>query len=111
MAYAHLTIVGNVGRDPELKTTQSGRKVATIAVGVTCGYGENAQTSWIDVNCWERMAETACNYLKKGSKVLFSGDFSERHYTTRDGREGSRVTLDARAMDLLDSKPKEDLPY
>ncbi|MBQ6520164.1 MAG: single-stranded DNA-binding protein [Anaerolineaceae bacterium] len=76
--YAKLTIIGNVGRDPVVRTTQSGQPVASFSVAATRTYkaanGEKrTETTWFDISAWGARSEYVAKYIKKGSKVLVEG--------------------------------------
>ena len=76
--YSTLIIVGNVGRDPEMRYTPAGKAVTSFSVATNRGYtnaqGEKVQeTTWFRVSAWEKQAENCNMYLKKGSKVLVEG--------------------------------------
>ncbi len=102
-------IIGNLGRDPELRFTPNGRAVAnfTVAVG---RIGRDAQgerteeTEWFRVVAWERLAETCNEFLKKGMKVYVEGRLQTRKYTDREGQERTSVEIVANDMVMLDSR-------
>jgi len=76
--YSTIIIVGNVGRDPEMRYTPAGKAVTSFSVATNRGYTNAAgelvkETTWFRVSAWERQAETCNQYLKKGSKVLVEG--------------------------------------
>lgn len=76
--YQRLIIVGNVGRDPEMRYTPSGQAVCNFSVATThqytTGSGEKVkETSWFKVSTWGKQAEVCNQYVKKGSKVLIEG--------------------------------------
>ena len=75
-----ITLAGNLGRDAEHKTTQSGTELCTFSVGVSTGYGENKATTWVDVTKWGKGAEGLARILRKGSKVAVSGELSTREH-------------------------------
>lgn len=76
--YHTLIIVGNVGRDPEMRYTPSGQAVTSFSVAANRQYpggnGEQVkETIWFRVSVWGKMAETCNKYIRKGSKVLVEG--------------------------------------
>ena len=76
-----LILVGNLGRDPEMRYTPSGQTVTNMSVAsnrtYTNGAGEKVtETIWFRVAAWGKLAETCNNYLKKGAKVLVEGRLS-----------------------------------
>ena len=90
-----IIIVGNVGRDPEMRYTPSGQAVTSFSVATSRNYKSQGQTVketiWFRVTCWGRQAEVASNYVKKGQKVLVEGRLvadasgNPRTYTRSDG--------------------------
>ena len=71
--YHTIIIVGNLGRDPEMRYTPAGKAVTSFSVAVSDGFGESKKTIWFRVSAWEKQAETCNQYLKKGSRVLIEG--------------------------------------
>lgn len=105
-------IIGNLGRDPELRYTPSGKAVAnfTVAVG-RIGRDPNGdrteETEWFRVVTWDRLAETCNEYLKKGMKVYIEGRLQSRKYTDKDGAERTSVEVVANEMIMLDSRGQQ----
>ena len=105
-------IIGNLGRDPELRFTPNGKAVAnfTVAVG---RIGRDAQgerteeTEWFRVVAWERLAETCNEFLKKGMKVYVEGRLQSRKYNDKDGVERTSVEIVASEMLMLDSRGQQ----
>ena len=87
----NMTILkGNAGQDPELRTTQSGIKVATYSLAV---YRPNPKdktkplTDWFNVVAWGEQAELVLANIKKGTKVMATGRFQTRNYDDKDGKK------------------------
>jgi single-strand DNA-binding protein len=104
-----IMIIGNLGRDPEMRYTPAGKAVAnfTVAVGriTRDPSGERAEeTEWFRVVAWDRLAETCQEYLKKGAKVYIEGRLQTRKYTDREGVERTSVEVVANEMMMLDSR-------
>ena len=103
-----IVIIGNVGRDPELRMTPNGKPVCefSVAVNRVTGKAEDRQeqTDWYRVSCWSTLAERAQQYIQKGRLVYIEGRFTPRTYTDREGKE--RLSLDISASDfqLLDAR-------
>ena len=77
---ATVTIIGNLGKDVELKDI-NGKTVASFSVADKSGYGENKQTNWYSVSIWDGLAKTGfVDYLKKGQQVMVTGELSTREY-------------------------------
>ena len=83
-------ILGNLGRDPVIRATKTGRSVASFSVAVSRTYttpqGEQRElTDWINVVAWGPLAEAVGNQLKKGTRVFVEGRISSRSYDAKDG--------------------------
>jgi single-strand DNA-binding protein len=102
--YQQLTLIGNLGNDPEMRYTPSGVAVTSFSLAVSRSWtGKDGQrqekTIWFRVNAWDKMAETASQYLTKGRQVFVVGELEEpRTFTDRDGN--TRVSLDVRALTI-----------
>ncbi len=89
--FQQITLVGNLGRDPEMRYTPSGVPVANFSVATSKRFqGQDGQwqekTIWFRVTAWRKNAENVSQYLTKGSKVLIVGEIEEpRTYVDRDG--------------------------
>jgi single-strand DNA-binding protein len=101
-----ITVVGNMTREPELRFTQSGRAVATVALAVSRRYQVNnewqEETSFLDVIAWGTLAENVCSSLVKGARVIAQGRLAQRSYETADGtkRYVYEIVADALGPDL-----------
>lgn len=96
--YAHLTIIGHVGKDPESKDSKAG-PMAKFSVGVTPR--RDAETQWFSVTAWGKTAEVVMKYVKKGGAVLVAGDLQVRSYQAKDGQTKQSVDVNAREVVLL----------
>jgi len=84
--FAHITIVGHAGNDPEEKFTQSGKAFVTFNVAVTTGWGDRKTTTWYRVTVWrEKLGDLVHERVRKGHAVLVSGGFSIRTWEKKDG--------------------------
>jgi single-strand DNA-binding protein len=102
-------IIGNLGKDPEMKYTPQGTPITTFSVAVSrTRKGSDGQqideTEWFRVVAWEKLAETCNEYLRKGSKVYIEGRLQTRKYTGQDGQERQIVEVVANEMQMLDSR-------
>lgn len=99
------TFTGNLGRDPELNYTPSGKAVVKFSIAVNEHYGGDKQsTMWLTIVAWDKMAENMNQYLEKGKKVLISGRLTMRKYTDKTGVERQAVELVARDFEILTPK-------
>lgn len=107
MASFHQTIIiGNLGRDPEVRYMASGDAAASFSVAVTESWktqgGEKQErTTWYRVSMFRKLAEIAGQYLKKGSQVQIIGKMQERKWTDKDGNERVSWELAADQMTML----------
>lgn len=82
-------VMGNLGKDPEIKVTNGGRTVARLSVAVNRKYTdsqgeEKQQTEWVNVVAWGKLAEAAGNELQKGDYIYAEGRYSTRSYEKND---------------------------
>ena len=102
--FQQITLVGNLGRDPEMRYTPSGVPVASFSVATSKRYQSQdgqwqEKTVWFRVTAWRKTAETASQYLTKGSKVLIVGELEEpRTWVDKDGN--TQVSLDVTAQTI-----------
>jgi single-strand DNA-binding protein len=108
-------IIGNLGRDPELRYTQRGTAVCnfTVAVNRPGRTDENGQrtedeTEWFSVVAWDKLAETCSQFLQKGRKVYVEGRLQTRSWEGQDGQQRSRVEVVATQMTMLDSRSQAE---
>ncbi|MDC8758085.1 single-stranded DNA-binding protein [Janthinobacterium fluminis] len=100
-------IVGNLGRDPEIRYMPSGDAIANIAVATSYrskdrNTGEQKETTeWHRISFFGRLAEIAGQYLKKGSSVYVEGRLQTRKYTDKDGVEKYATDIVAEQMQML----------
>lgn len=106
-----LTIIGNLTRDVELRTTQSGKSVAnfTVAVNRRAKPGEKAEADFFRVSVWDKQAEACQKYLAKGRKVCVIGSVSVSTYNANDGSTRATLEVFAQDVEFLDSA-KQDAP-
>lgn len=108
-----VTLIGNVGNDPELKTLQDGTPVAKINVATTESYrlknGEaNSKTEWHTVIAWRGLGTFVHQYIHKGSHVYLEGKIRYRQYEDKDGQKKYVTEIIADQILLLDKKVKEE---
>src|SRR5205085_7141640 len=108
MSFNKIIIVGNLGRDPELRYTPQGTAVCNFSVATNERRRDKAGeqqdiTTWFRVNAWGRQAENVSKYLSKGRRVYVEGRLHVEEWTDRDGKQ--RYTLEVNASDVqfLDS--------
>ena len=104
MSFNKITLVGNLGRDPELRYTPQGTPVCSFSLATnerrkdkTTGENNDIVT-WFRVTLWGRQAETASQYLSRGRPVYIEGRLRVEEWTDRDGK--ARHTLEVHATDM-----------
>ena len=102
-------LVGNLGRDPEMRYLPSGEAVANLAIATTDKYKDKSgqmveQTEWHRVSFFGRTAEVCGQYLKKGSQVYVEGSIRTRKYTDKEGVEKYATEIRGDRMQMLGSK-------
>ena len=94
----NMTIVGRLGRDPELRFTADGKPVANFSVATDYGRDDNKKTSWHNVVCFGTLAENVCASIHKGSRVIVAGRLDVSDYETKDGEKKKKHELIADAV-------------
>jgi len=112
--YQQITLIGNLGNDPEMRYTPSGVPVASFSLAVNRSWtGQDGQrqdkTTWFRISVWNKQAEIVSQYLSKGRQVLVVGEVEEaRPYTDRDGN--MRASLEVRAQSVRFLGQRGDAP-
>jgi single-strand DNA-binding protein len=102
-------LIGNLGRDPEVRYMPSGDAVANITIATTetwkdKGGEKQEQTEWHRVAMFGKTAEIAGEYLKKGSQVYIEGKLQTRKWTDKEGQERYTTEIRADRMQMLGSR-------
>jgi len=111
--YQKIIIIGNLGRDPEMRYTPDGSPVTSFSVATSRRFGEKDETTWFRVTVWNKQAESCNQYLHKGSKVLVEGRLrpdangTPAVFQRRDGSWGSSYELTAENVRFLSPKGEE----
>lgn len=97
-------IIGNLGADPEVRSTGSGTRVATLSIATSRrwtsrGGEEQEKTEWHRAVCWDKLAEICERYLRKGDRVYVEGRIEYRQWEGQDGR--TRYTTEIRVRDMV----------
>lgn len=118
--YQKIIIVGNLGRDPEMRYTPSGQAVTNFSVATNRSYtassGERIkETVWFRVSAWGRQAETCNQYLRQGSKVLVEGRLTAdaqtggpRIWTGQDGSARASYEINATSVQFLSTRAEDE---
>ena len=118
--YHKIIIVGNLGKDPEMRFLPSGQAVTNFNVATSRQYTDSSnqrvkETIWFRVAVWGRQAESCNTYLHKGSKVLVEGRINPdpvtggpRTYTRQDGTVGAQYEISATSVQFLSSRSEDE---
>lgn len=110
-------LIGNLGADPEVKSTPSNVKVANFNVATTESWtdaksGERQErTEWHRIVLWRKLAEIAGQYLKKGSKIYVEGKLQTRSWDDQNGQKRYMTEVVADQMQMLDSRGEGGSSY
>ena len=104
-------LIGHVGKDPEVKTFDSGRKLTSFSLATADTYknqkGEKVtDTQWHNIVMWGKLADIAAKYLKKGEEVCIEGKLIHRNYETESGEK--RYITEISVNDLLMLSKKDN---
>lgn len=106
-------LIGNLGRDPEIRYMPSGDAMASLTLATTDTWkgkdGEKQErTEWHRISAFGRLAEIMGEYLKKGSQVYIEGSLTTRKYTDKDGVEKYSTEIRATEMKMLGGRERGD---
>lgn len=109
MSVNKVILVGNLGKDPELRYTSSGTAVATFSLATSERYKDKSgeqqeKTEWHNIVTWRNLAEICGKYLHKGKQVYIEGRIQTRSYDDRDGNKRYMTEIVADQMQMLGSK-------
>ncbi len=118
--YQKITIIGNLGKDPEMRYTPSGQAVTSFPIATNRSYtGSDGQkvkeTTWFRASAWGKQAEICNNYLHKGSKVYIEGRLvpdattgGPRLWSRQDGTSGASFEISVNIVQFLDSRAESE---
>lgn len=112
--YQYTVIVGNVGRDPELRYTSNGVAVTDFSVAVSERWTNKQtdemqeKTTWFRVTCWRGLAETVSQYVYKGMRILVTGTVDASAWVDNDGNPRATLEITARDVKFLSSKAERE---
>lgn len=106
-SFEQTIIIGNVGKDPEMRYLQNGSAVCSFSVAVSKKWTDkntnekHEKTKWYKVSCWRQLAETANNYVKKGMQIQVVGEIDARAYIDNAGEAAFSLELTANNLVFL----------
>ena len=105
-------LIGNLTRDPELRTTQSGISVCSFSIAINRRFRNQQtgqqETDFINIVAWRQLAELCSRYLTKGRKVAVCGSIQTRTYEAQDGSKRSAFEVVADEVEFLNSPPQQE---
>lgn len=117
MSVNKVILIGNVGKDPEVRQLDIGVKVATFSLatterGYTLQNGTQVpdRTEWHNIVLWRGLADTAEKYVKKGSKIYIEGMIRTRSFEDQNKIKRSITEIFGNSMELLGAKPQNQVP-
>ena len=108
-------LIGRLGRDPELKYTQSGVPVCTLNIATSDRWRDQQgqqqeRTEWHRVIVWDRQGENCANYLRKGSSAYVEGSLQTRKWQDQNGQDRWTTEVRAQRVQFLDSRTQDGQP-
>lgn len=97
-------ISGRLTRDPEIKTTQSGKSVCSFSIACN---DDKEKVNFFDCQAWEKTAEIINQYCKKGNKILVTGRFNQQRWDDDNGVKRSKYVLNVQAFEFMGGKNEQ----
>lgn len=109
-------IIGNLGKDPEIRSTTSGQSVATFSLATGEKFKNKSgeweeRTEWHNIVLWGKLAEIAGEYLAKGKTVYIEGRIQTRKWQDKDGKDRYTTEIVGDTMQMLSPKGKADTSF
>jgi len=113
MSLCKVTLIGNLGRDPEMRYTPDGRPVTQFSVAVNRNTKTQSgewleETEWFRITVWGNQAERTAENLRKGSRVYVEGRFRTREWEAQDGAKRTALEVTADNVINLERRPREE---
>jgi single-strand DNA-binding protein len=110
MSFSKVTIIGNLGCEPQLKYTPQGKAVCEFTVAISQKKKETSEskedTVWFNVTVWDRQAEIARTYLNKGKQVYVEGSLRIEEYKDKTGKNRYSLEVTASHLELIGNRPE-----
>jgi single-strand DNA-binding protein len=106
-----ITLIGNLTRDPEVRSTPNGVTVCTFTIAVNRRFANSngeRTTDFFRINAWRQLGETCARYLSKGRKVAVVGELQARTYEGKDGTTRMSLDISADEVEFLSPKSQDD---
>jgi len=96
-----ITVIGRLGRDPEMRFTPAGQAVTSFSLASDNKRNGEDNTEWFNCSAWGKLAEICNQYLTKGSQVYVEGPLTKREYETKDGEKRSSLEVNVNNLQML----------
>jgi single-strand DNA-binding protein len=109
-----VVLVGNLGADPDTRTTTGGKMVTEMRIATSYGTGDEKKTEWHRVITWDKTADACSKFLKKGRQVYVEGRLTTRSYDDKEGNKKYVTEIIAQEVKFLGEHTKDvaaDLPF
>ena len=103
-----ITIIGRLGREPELKYTQTGKAVVSFSLAVD--RRQKGETDWFQVTVWDKLAELCNEHLRKGRQAAVRGRMQSRTYEAQDGSKRTSWEVVAEDVQFLGGREEQEAP-
>lgn len=108
-------LIGNLTKDPQLKTTHNGSAVCSFSLAINHGFGDKKEVDYIDCVAWKANAENLCKFMAKGKKIAVCGRIQKRKYEDTKGETRYITEVVADEIEFLspmgEAKEKEMEPF
>lgn len=103
-------LIGRLTKDPEIRSTQTGKKVASFSIAIDDGKDQNGQkqTQFFNCSAWDKTAEVLEMYAPKGSRIAVVGQLKNRSWDKPDGSKAYSTDVVVRELELLSSKSENE---
>lgn len=109
-SYCKVIILGRLGRDPEVRSTTNGKKVANFSLATDSGYGENRATDWHNCSAWEKSADIVERFVRKGDLLMVEGRLTYRKYTNKQGADVTAAEVQVDRVTLMPKAGSSESP-
>lgn len=107
-SFQQYVAIGTLGRDPEIRSTPSGVKVASFSVAINEGYGDKQRVEWVNCICFKDRAEFAEKYLKKGKSVSLTGKLKTSSWDDKTtGKKVYKTEIEVRDLNFFNTQSSE----
>jgi single-strand DNA-binding protein len=103
-----ITLIGRLGRDPELRYTQTGKAVVSFSLAVD--RRQKGETDWFQVTAWDKLAELCNEHLRKGRQAAVRGRMQSRTYEAQDGSKRTSWEVVAEDVQFLGGREEQEAP-